>query len=154
MDEEKSLNTDSPGDEEKSIEIENQGNKVDEENSIELENQGNEENEENIMENKANLQEAWCSNNALLHDPDDDSYQDKEQAYTRKRERSSGLLQETMVKFSNGDYKKAANALVVKGHLLKSKAEFVPSTPYQRVNRKIHGKFFTCTMSSLGGPTF
>jgi hypothetical protein len=43
MEEEKSINTDSPGDEEKSIEIENQGNKVDEEKSSKTENQGIEE---------------------------------------------------------------------------------------------------------------
>jgi hypothetical protein len=129
MDEEKSLNTDSPDDKEKSFERDNQGNRADKEKSIEPENQGNEENmenKENMMQNEANLHKAWRNDNALLHDPDDESHQDGEQAYTRNRERFLGLLQETMVKFSNGDYQKEANALVAKGHLLKPQAEFVP----------------------------
>jgi hypothetical protein len=81
MDKEKSLNTDSPDDEEKSFETDSQGNRADKEKSIEPENQGNEENmenEENVMENEANLHEAWRNNNALLQDPDDKSHQDEE----------------------------------------------------------------------------
>jgi hypothetical protein len=97
MDEEKSLNTDSPGNKEKSIRMENQGRKFDKEKSIETENQGTEENmenEENIMENEANLYQAWRNDNALLHDPDDKSHKDEEHANTRNGERFSGLLEE------------------------------------------------------------
>ena len=61
------------------------------------------------------------ANTPLLHDPDGESHQEEEQAYTRIQERYWGLLQKTKVKFSNdGDNENTANGLVSKGHLLKT----------------------------------
>jgi hypothetical protein len=130
---------------------------MDEINTIETVNPGDEENMKEAETVKpgdaANMEEAdmppehaWRRDHALLHNPDDESHQDEE-AYTRNRDKFSGLLQDTMAKFTDPDYQQEANALVAKGHLFKPLKEFVP-------NYKMLGHISTHTTSSLGGPTF
>ena len=113
---------------------------MDEETTIETHNLGDEDNnmeeaatvkpgvDENLEEANLRLPDhAWRRDHALLHDPDDESHQDEE-AYTRNRDKFSGLLQEKMAKFANQDYQKEANALVAKGHLFKPITDFVPQS--------------------------
>jgi hypothetical protein len=78
----------------------------------------------------------------FFHNLDDKSHQDKKQAYTR----FVGLLQETIVKFRNGeDYKKVADMLIAKGHLLNPKQSLCLGTPSQRANCK----FFDISLEVL-----
>jgi hypothetical protein len=61
---------------------------MDEENTIET---VDPDNEENMEEADTPREHAWRRDHALLHDLDDESHQDEE-AYTRNRDKFSGLL--------------------------------------------------------------